>query len=142
MDNINSIKGWRAEEIVKVFLLKSKYKMTIETSPTPIFDFFIHLKDNPKVKFAIEVKLSTNFSTAYKKLLTNLKIYQEAGMINIPVLIFKIDEVKETGEFDFIVTPSINEKKLMVNSNINLQVLSNTTFADKIELIKSWYSNS
>ena len=139
MEDIKNFSEWRAEEIAKIYLLKSGYNLTIEKYPTPLFDFFITLKDNPEVRFAVEVKTSKNFLPGLRKQLSNLKIYRDAGMITLPVLLFKIDEVKEKGKLDFIVIPSFIEKKLLIRNDFKFIDLNEKNLSAKIESIIKWY---
>ena len=139
MDNIKNFNEWRAEEMAKIFLLKSVYKLTIEKYPTPLFDFFISLKDRPDVKFAVEVKTSNDFLPSLRKQLSNIVIYRDAGMITIPVLLFKIDEKKEKGKLDFLVIPSFIENKLLVRNNFKFEDLNQKNLNNKIDSIVKWY---
>ena len=139
MDNIKNFNEWRAEEMAKIFLLKSMYKLSIEKYPTPLFDFFIYLKDRPEVKFAVEVKASSSFLPDLRKQLSNIAIYRDAGMITIPVLLFKIDEKKEKGKLDFLVIPSFIENKLLVRNNFKFEDLNQKNLSIKIDSIIKWY---
>lgn len=139
MDNVKNFKEWRAEEIAKVFLLKSNYKLAVDQYPTPLFDFFVTVKDNPKVKFAVEVKTTSSFQLNLKKQLSNIKTYRDADMITIPVLLFKIDEKKETGELDFLVIPSFKEKKLLIRNDFKFIELNQNNLKNKLESIIKWY---
>jgi hypothetical protein len=139
MDNNKNINEWRAEEMAKIFLLKSEYKLSIEKYPTPLFDFFITLKERPEIKFAIEVKTSNNFLPNLRKQISNIITYRDSGMITIPVLLFKIDEKKETGKLDFLVIPSFIENKLLIRNNFNFEDLNQKNFNKKIDSIIKWY---
>ena len=139
MDNVNDFREWRAEEIAKLFLLKSKYKLMIEKYPTPLFDFFIYFKTDPSVKFAVEVKTTRNYQKGIRKQLTNIKIYKDASMITLPVLLFKIDEENEKGELDFLVLPSLKENNLLIQNEFRFEELSQDNLNIKIEIIKNWY---
>lgn len=139
MDNIKNFREWRGEEIAKVFLLKSDFKINIGNYPTPLLDLFITLKDKPDVKFAVEVKTNKSFNLRVKKQIEQLKIYREANMLNIPVFIFKINDEKETGEFDFLVFPSFIENKLLIRTNFEFQELNNENFSKKMEAVIKWY---
>ena len=139
MENSKKIREWRAEEISKLFLLKSGFKFNIEDYPTPLFDLFVTLKDRPDVRFAVEVKTNSQFNPKIKKQLESIKIYRDSGMINIPVFIFKINEEKETGEFDFLVLPSFNENKLLVRFDFNFLELNNENFSIKMNAIIKWF---
>ena len=141
MENIKNFSEWRAEEIAKIHLLKSGYNLTIEKYPTPLFDFFISMKDNPQVRFAVEVKTSKNFLPELRTQLSNLRIYRDSGMITLPVLLFKIDEVKEKGKLDFIVIPSFIENKLLIRNDFNFTDLNKENLSDKIESIIKWYKD-
>lgn len=139
MDNIKKFQEWRAEEIVKVFLLKADLNLSVDKYPTPLFDFFVTIKDKANIKFAIEVKTTTSFQLNLKKQLTNIKIYRDADMITLPVLIFKIDEKKETGELDFLVIPSFKGNKLLIRNDFKFVEMTNENLKDKIDSIKKWF---
>lgn len=139
MDNIKKFKEWRAEEIAKIFLLKSDFKLSIDKYPTPLFDFFIILKDKPNVKFAVEVKTSSRFEARLNQQLTQIRIYRDAEMITIPVLLFKIDEKTETGQLDFLVIPSFKENKLLVRNEFKFVDLNQQHLTDKINSIIKWF---
>ncbi|MFY8069004.1 MAG: hypothetical protein ACOVMG_02810 [Flavobacterium sp.] len=139
MENSKNIREWRAEEISKLFLLKSDFKFNIENYPTPLFDLFVTLKDKPGVRFAVEVKTNNQFTPKIKKQLESIKVYRDSGMINIPVFIFKINEEKETGEFDFLVLPSFNENKLLVRYDFKFQELNNENFTSKMNAVIKWF---
>lgn len=142
MDNTKNFKEWRSEEIAKVFLLKTDFKVNIENYPTPLLDLFITLKDNSEVKFAVEVKTNESFSLRMRKQIEQLKVYWEANMLNIPVFIFKINDEKETGEFDFLVFPSFKENKLLIRTELKFQELNNENFSKKMGAVIKWYSNN
>jgi len=139
MGNIKKFQEWRAEEIVKVFLLKADLNLSVDKYPTPLFDFFVTIKDKANIKFAIEVKTTTSFQLNLRKQLTNIKIYRDADMITLPVLIFKIDEKKETGELDFLVIPSFKENKLLIRNDFKFVEMTNENLKDKIDSIKKWF---
>jgi len=140
MENINNFKEWRAEEIAKIFLFKSEYKLFIDKYPTPLFDFFISLKDYPGIKFAIEVKVSSTFKNNLQKQLSELKMYRDTNMINIPVLIFKIDEKNEKGNIDFLVIPSFIENKLLIRNDFQWLELNQKNLKSKIDTIIKWHN--
>lgn len=139
MDNIKKFQEWRAEEIVKVFLLKADLNLSVDKYPTPLFDFFVTIKDKANIKFAIEVKTTTSFQLNLRKQLTNIKIYRDADMITLPVLIFKIDEKKETGELDFLVIPSFKENKLLIRNDFKFVEMTNENLKDKVDSITKWF---
>jgi hypothetical protein len=139
MDNIKKFQEWRAEEIVKVFLLKADLKLSIDKYPTPLFDFFVTIKDKPNIKFAVEVKTTKSFQLNLKKQLSNIKTYRDADMITIPVLIFRIDEQKETGELDFLVIPSFKENKLLIRNEFQFVEMRTDNLKDKIDSITKWH---
>jgi len=139
MDSKKNFKEWRGEEIAKVFLLKTDFKINIGNYPTPLLDLFITLKDNPDVKFAVEVKTNQAFTQRIKKQIEQLKVYREANMLNIPVFIFKINEEKEIGEFDFLVFPSFIENKLLIRTNFEFEELNNENFSKKMNSVIKWY---
>ena len=139
MENKNNIKEWRAGEIAKIFLLKSNYKLSIDDYPTPLFDFFVSLKTDPTVNFAVEVKNKIRFNNNLNAQLNKLKIYRNLDVINIPVLLFKIDERNEVGEIDFLVIPSFRESKLLIRNEFKFQPLNQNNLTDKIDTIIKWY---
>jgi len=139
MEKIKKFEEWRAEEVVKVFLLKSGVNLSIEKYPTPLFDFFIQLKDDSMVRFAIEVKNKDKFKSRINKQLAHLITYRESGMLNIPVLIIKVDEEKETGEYDFMVFPSFKEKKLLIRKEFKFEELNKENFNKTISTIIKWF---
>lgn len=140
MSNIQNFKEWRAEEIVKVFLLKSGYKFEVETFPTPMFDLFVKSKTNSNVKFAIEVKTESRFISRINKQMSTLNSYRDAGLINIPVLLIKVDERKEESEFDFLVFPSFKENKLLIRNEFKFIKLDKENFRKKMNAIEKWYN--
>ena len=140
MNNIKNFKEWRAEEIAKVFLLKTDFKMSIENYPTPLFDLFVTLKDTPRVKFAVEVKTTGLFNLKINNQIEKIKVYRDNGMLTIPVLIFKINEEKETGEMDFLVLPSFKENKLLIRNEFKFIELNNENFSNKMRGIIKWYN--
>jgi len=140
MSNIHNFKEWRAEEIVKVFLLKSGYKFEIETFPTPMFDLFVKFKTNTDIKFAIEVKTKNRFISRINKQMSALKSYRDAGLINIPVLLIKVDEKEEESEFDFLVFPSFKENKLLIRNEFKFIKLDKENFKTKMNAIEKWYN--
>ncbi|KJD31472.1 hypothetical protein PW52_16685 [Tamlana sedimentorum] len=136
---MSNFKEWRAEEIVKVFLLKSGYKFDIETFPTPMFDLFIKLKSNSEIKFAIEVKTKSRFQSRINKQLSSLKSYRDAGLINIPVFLIKVDEREEESEFDFLVFPSFKENQLLIRNEFRFIKLNKDNFKLKMDAVEKWY---
>ena len=44
MNELNRLKEWRAEEIVKIFLLKSNLNFEVVKFDNPIYDFFLKCK--------------------------------------------------------------------------------------------------
>lgn len=140
MNTIKNFKEWRAEEIAKLFLLKSTYPLIIEKFPAPIFDLFITLKKKPKIKFAVEVKEVSKFNKSIAQLLKNVRPYFAENMVNIPVLIFKINEEGETGELDFLITSTHKGEELKVNDNFNFKRLSPDNLDAFIEKIENWWT--
>ncbi len=137
--NLSSLKAWRAEEIAKIFLLRSEYKMSIEKYPTPLFDFFVTLKSHPNVQFAVEVKTTVNFQNAIKEQLAKLKMYRNVGMIEVPVLLFRIDEKEENGKLDFLIAPSIADNKLSIKNEFHFEELNHESLKGKVKAIVDWY---
>lgn len=141
MSSVKNFEEWRAEEIAKVFLLKSSLNLLISDYPTPLFDLFIQLVDHPNIKFAIEVKTKSKFNSQINLQLRSLKKYRDSNVIDIPVLIFKIDERNEVGELDFLIIPSIIGKKLLIRHTFKFVPLNKNSLIKKIDIIRRWYSN-
>lgn len=139
MDNEKNISGWRAEELAKVFLLKSDYELIVDRYPTPLFDFLVTMPAKRKVKFAVEVKTTIGFQNKIKRQLIRLKAFREIGAINTPVLLFKIDEKSEKGEVDFLVIPSFKENRLLFRHHFKFEELNQSTLKLNIETIIKWY---
>lgn len=140
MIEINRLKEWRAVEIVKIFLLRLNQDLNIENSPTDQFDFIISLKDQPNIRFAIEVKSKQRFTSKVNKQIEQLKRYRDQKLITIPVLIIKVDEIKEEAEFDFLIFPSFQKEKLLVRYTFKFTPLNNESFVNKLNTIKKWYA--
>ncbi len=138
MTNKKELIEWRSEEIAKLLLRKSNYSLHIETFPTPIFDFFITQNDKPRNRFAVEVKTKNSFNKNMNNQLKNLTIYRNTGMINIPALLIKIDEINETGEIDYLVVPS-KTGKLLIRKNYSFKPLTSKTLDSYIEKISIWW---
>lgn len=138
-NDLSDIKSRRAELIAKIFLLKSDFRMTIEMYPTPLLDFFVTLKDKPNVKFAVEVKRTSNFKRSIEKQLVNLRAYRAARLIDIPILLFRIDEKHERGELDFLIAPSTKGKRLSLKEDFDFQELNQNNLKKEIEVIGRWY---
>src|SRR5882672_153509 len=106
MSSRQKLKAWRAELIAKIALSKSSFNLNIESFPGPVFDFYITQADNPKVRFAAEVKTKNTFKRDIQQQWDYLAAYRNNGMMNIPAVIIRVDEPNETAELDFLVTPS------------------------------------
>lgn len=133
------LKNWRAEEIAKILLRKSSFNLTIENFPTRIFDFYITQNDNPKLRFAVEVKTKELFERKIKQQLSHLITYRDSGMINIPAILIKVDEPKETAEIDFLVIPS-KTGKLLVRRNYNFKEMTTEALDGFIRKINDWWT--
>lgn len=129
---------WRSEEIAKILLRKSSFQLSIEQFPTPIFDLFITQLNQPKYRFAVEVKSGRLFTKRVNHQLSSLIKYRDAGMINIPVLLMKIDESKETGEIDFLVVPSISNK-LLIRKKFSFKPANKDNLDIFISRINLWW---
>jgi len=140
MDTIKNFEEWRTEEITKVFLLKSGLDIIISKYPTPLFDLFIQLKKNTKIKFAIEVKTKSRFQSKINNQIEVLKRYRDSNVIDLPVLLFKIDEKTESGEMDFLVLPSFKENKLLVKYIFEFEPLTAQNFRNKVDTITEWFN--
>lgn len=138
MNRVKDLSEWRSEEIVKVQLLKSAHNLKIEDYPTPLLDFFITAKDNPKVKFAVEVKSDKSFEKNIKKQLNHLKSYYESRIIDFPIILFKIDDKKETGKIDFLIEPG--NEALNIKESFNFVRLDIENLNTLIENIYRWYT--
>lgn len=138
MESLNELKEWRSEEIAKIFLLKSKYVLSVEQFPTGLYDFFVRSTIDENVSFAVEVKRKALFAPRMKEQLKAIKIYQQNNMINLPVILFRIDEVKETGELDFLVAPGEDGGSLVVKEEWTFVKLTEINFAAKLNEISAW----
>ena len=105
-----------------------------------MFDLFIKSKTNSNIKFAIEVKTKNRFISRINKQMTALKSYRDAGLINIPVLLIKVDEKEEESEFDFLVFPSFKENKLLIRNEFKFIKLDKENFRTKMHAIEKWYN--
>lgn len=139
MESKTKIKEWRAEEIAKIFLLKSEYGLAVERFSTKLFDFFVQVRTEETIRFAVEVKTRDGFLPKMREQLPLIKTYQKNGMINIPVLLFRIDEVKETGELDYLVAPAIGKDRLILKEDFTFTKLDQASLSAKVEEIKDWY---
>ncbi len=140
MRETNMLKEWRAVEIVKIFLLRLNQDLIIENSPTDHFDFIISFKVQPNIRFAIEVKSKQRFTSRVNKQIERLKKYRDQRLITIPVLIIKVDDIKEEAEFDFLVFPSFQQNKLLIRYTFKFSVLNKESFINKLKTIKQWYA--
>lgn len=105
MRNNKDLKEFRSEAIAKLALLKSSYLLSIEAFPTPLLDFFVALAGDPGVAFAVEVKPADQFARQLAQQRSKIEAYRASGMINVPVILMKIDDARETGQIDFLVEP-------------------------------------
>lgn len=139
--DLSKIKLWRAEEFVKIFLLKYSSDLIVEelSNKQSLFDFYLHFKDKPKFRFAIEVKHRDKFTQKVNLQIKKLVALRDTNQIDMPALIFKVDDEKEIGEIDFLIIPSTKEKKLLVRYEFNFVKMTNENFSDKLEAIKKWY---
>jgi len=140
MTEIERLKEWRAEEIVKLFLLRLNIGLVVEISPVDQFDFIVSLKDNVNIRFAIEVKSTQRFNKRLNIQIKQLEKYSDQRLITMPILIIKVDDIKEVGEIDFLVYPSVPNRRLLIRSTYRFKTLNKSNFNKKVEIIKKWYS--
>ena len=138
MNQKDNLIEWRSQEIAKIILRKSSFQLTIEQFPTQIFDLFITQLDKPKHRFAVEVKSGRLFTKRVNHQLISLVKYRDAGMINIPVLLMRIDESKEVGEIDFLVVPSISNK-LLIRKKFSFKPANKDNLDIFISRINLWW---
>ena len=129
---------WRSEEIAKIILRKSSFNLRIEKFPSEVFDFFVTLLDRPKYRFAVEVKSNSYFSKRINVQLNALIRYRKAGMIDLPVLLLKVNEADETGEVDFLILPS-KTKRLLIKRQYNFKVANERNLNLFIDKIIQWW---
>lgn len=141
MNSKNNLIEWRAKEIAKIILRKSSFPLNIEQSPSSLFDLFVTEEGDPKYRFAVEVKSHSNFSKRVNHQLTALVKYRDSGMINIPVLLMRINESTETGEIDFLVLPSVT-KKLLIRRKFNFKSADRSNLDIFISKINYWWDNN
>lgn len=138
METMKNFKEWRSEEIAKLNLLQSSRKLIIEQSPSIFFDFLITLGSNKKVKFGVEVKESNSFTKYIQNHAQKLKTYRDSGMINLPALVIKVNEMAESGEVDFLIVPA-KSGNLLIRQNFHFKKLSPDTIDTFIEKIENWW---
>jgi|LakMenEpi03Aug12_release.lakeMendotaPanAssembly.Ray.scaffolds.fasta_scaffold1168677_1 hypothetical protein len=141
MQELSKIKLWRAEEFVKLFLLKYEGDFNIEetTSRGNLFDFYLHFKGKPKYRFAIEVKHTDKFNQKLNYQLKQLVKLRKENQIDIPAILFRVNDEMEYGEIDFLIIPSIREGRLLVRETFKFVEMNNLNFKEKLETIKKWY---
>lgn len=137
MRHSNDLKEFRSGAIAKLALLKSAYKLSIEAFPTPVLDFFVTLADHPGVAFAVEVKPADQFARQLAQQRGKLELYQASGMINVPVILMKIDDAKETGQLDFLLEP-VAPGALRLKQEFEFNPLTSHHLDQLIEKIIAW----
>ncbi|HEX8532258.1 MAG TPA: hypothetical protein VF646_19615 [Cytophagales bacterium] len=141
MRNTKDLKEFRSEAIAKLALLKSSYKLSIEAFPAPLLDFFVSLADHPKVAFAVAVRPVDQFTRQLEQQRSKLELYRASGLINVPVLLMKIDNVRESGQFDFLVEP-VPSGELRLKGAFEFKTLNTHNLDQLIEEIIRWKNSS
>lgn len=141
MSSRQKLKAWRAELIAKIALSKSSFNLNIESFPGSVFDFYITQADNPKVRFAAEVKTKNTFKRDIQQQWDHLVAYRNNGMMDIPAVIIRVDEPNETAELDFLVTPS-GTGKLSIRKQYSFKKLTPEILDTFIGRIKAWWKQN
>jgi|GEM_PF-4851771 hypothetical protein len=96
MKNIQDIQNWRADQIVKLFVLNSGILSIAENylNIDDKLDYIGIYKDNPQIKFGIGIK-----ATKYTQSEINKKYTITQANIELPIIYFFIDYDKEAGFF-------------------------------------------
>jgi hypothetical protein len=141
MSSKQKIKAWRAELIAKIALGKSSFNLSIESFPGPVFDFYIAQADNPRVRFAAEVKTKNTFKRDMQQQWSRLATYRNHGMMTIPAVIIKVDEPNETAELDFLVTP-LRAGKLSIKRSYSFKKLTPENLDAFVNKIKAWWKQN
>jgi len=139
MNELNKLKEWRAEEIVKIFLLKSNLNFEVVKFDNPIYDFFLKCEKDENVSFAIEVKTKRNLKSRLRNQVEALNKFEKLGLITIPVILIVVDDKKEIGELDFLIYPSPEEEKLKIKTDFSFVELNIENFYQKVDIIKNWF---
>ncbi len=139
MNELNRLREWRAEEIVKIFLLKSNLDFEVVKFDNPVYDFLLKCKKDESMSFAITVETKQNFKLRLKNQIEALNKFEKLGLITIPVILIVIDDKKETGELDFLIYPSAEEEKLKIKTDFSFINLNIENFYQKVDVIKHWF---
>jgi hypothetical protein len=131
------LKEFRSEAIAKLALLKSSYPLSIETYPTPLLSFFVALAEDPGVAFAVEARPADQFARQLAQQWSKIEAYRASGMINVPVILMKIDDARETGQVDFLVEP-VAAGELRLKQEFDFQTLTPHTLDQLIGRIIHW----
>ncbi len=137
MRNTKDLKEFRSEAIAKLALLKSSYTLSIEAFPAPLLDFFVAVADHPGVAFAVAVKPVDQFTRQLEQQRGKLELYRASGMINVPVLLMKIDDLRESGQLDFLVEPAL-PGELRLKDAFEFKTLNTHNLDQLIERIINW----
>lgn len=99
MKNIQNIQGWRAEQIVKLFVLNSGILSIAENylNIDDKLDYIGIYRENPQIKFGIGIK-----ATKYSQYEIDRKYSITQADMELPVIYFFIDYDKESGFFRLI----------------------------------------
>lgn len=138
MKGIKAHRGWRAEQIAKLFLLKENNLNIFEgtSNQDAQYDFMVTLKDNDKVQFGIEVKSTKKPLATFKKQIEKLE--EEKINRKIPSLIMLIDTKTERGKMDFLMKPN-GDKDVHINKEYQLKPIDKVSFKDFKAEIVDWY---
>jgi hypothetical protein len=96
MKNNQNIQGWRADQIVKLFVLNSGVLSITENYPDidDRLDYIGIYRENPQIKFGIVIK-----ATKYSQSEIDRKYTSTQEDMELPVIYFFIDYDKEAGVF-------------------------------------------
>ena len=134
-ETLEDIKQWRAKEIMKLYLLKSSFRLSFEERNQAPFDLIVSIVEEPEVSFGVIILL---LPPSEKKLEKHINTYVDSSLeyYEIPVLLLLIDEAQESGKLDFVVAP--DDQQLIFSSNFHFRTLNAKNLNSYLEKILTW----
>ena len=135
MKNIKDFEGWRANQMIKVFLTRFD-NLLIRESFNSGLDFIVGVEyENEKIEtlFGIEVKAGKNRNWFKKKINEKKEIYEQ---YNFPVLLIIFDMDTDKGYFSWIKKPLSSS---MFTKKIQFYQLTDIRMEGLIGTIENWY---
>lgn len=137
---MNDLRQWRSVQIAGNLLYSSNLQITIENSPIQLFDLLVSVNESFS-RFGVVVRSSTFVKTVeFSKYLSNLKIYKNDNMINIPLLLFCINSNEEIGTFDFIAKPV--RGTIVINEDLALRKITSEALGTAVKIVKEYFVES